>query len=218
MERCRAIVFDLDGTLVDSYGPITASLNAARATRGLPPVSEDQVRLEVGHGLESLVERHLGREHVERGVQAFRDAYARLYAAGTRPLPGVPEIPRRLHARGLRLAVASNKLAKFGRPIVAQVGLADVIPVVLGPDCGVPTKPSPEMLELALRELGVAPAEALYVGDMPLDVESARRAGLRHFVIPTGSADRATLLATPGACVLDDLAAVEAQIESVAGA
>ncbi len=218
MERCRAIVFDLDGTLVDSYGPITASLNAARATRGLPPVDVAQVRREVGHGLESLVARHVGSEHVEHGVQAFREAYARLFASGTLPLPGVPEIPRRLHARGLRLAVASNKLARFGRPIVAQVGLADVIPVVLGPDCGVPTKPSPEMIHAALRELGVAPADALYVGDMPLDVESARCAGVRHFVVPTGSADRATLLATPGARVLDDLAAVEAQIEPTAGA
>ncbi len=208
MYECRAIVFDLDVTLVDSYAPITASLNAARASFGLPPVTVEQVRREVGHGLESLVELHLGPERVDEGVRAFRAAYEHLFADGTRPLRGVPEVPLDLARRGFRLAVASNKPARFGRRIVEQVGLGDAIPVVLGPDSGVPTKPDPAMLHLALDRLGVAPADAIYVGDMPLDVESARRAGLRYLLVPTGSATLAELELTPCARIVADLFAL----------
>jgi phosphoglycolate phosphatase len=206
--RCRAVVFDLDGTLVDSYGPIATSLNAARAAFGLAPVPESQVRREVGHGLETLVARHLGAGNVAEGVRVFRATYEDVFAAGTRPLPGVPEVPAELAARGIRLAVASNKPARFGRRIVAQVGLGEAIAVVLGPDCGVPTKPDPAMLRRAMRELGVVPDETIYVGDMPLDVVTAREAGVRNLLVPTGSASLQDLLATAGAVVVEDLAAV----------
>lgn len=212
MFACRAVIFDLDGTLVDSYGPITLALNAARAAFGLQAVPEERVRRDVGHGLEQLLEDHLGAARVADGVRVFRATYEQVFAAGTTPLPGVPEIPRALALRGLRLAVASNKPARFGRRIVDQIGLAQEIPVVLGPDSGVPPKPAPPMLQLALRELGVAADEAVYVGDMPLDVETARQAGVRHLLVPTGSATLDELRATPGAHVVRDLAEVADRI------
>ncbi len=203
MARYRAVIFDLDGTLVDSYEPITVSLNAARAHFGLPPVSVDQVRREVGHGLEALVALHLGEERVAEGVRVFRETYARVFREGMRPIPGAVEAARELARRGLALAVCSNKPSRFGRPILDAVGLGpEVVPVVLGPEDGVPTKPEPPMLRRAMELLGVPPEDTVYVGDMPLDVESARRADSTHFLVPTGSATLEQLVATPGARIV----------------
>ncbi len=205
MARYDAVIFDLDGTLVDSYQPITVSLNAARARFGLPPVSVDQVRREVGHGLEALVALHLGDERVAEGVRVFRETYGRVFRDGMHPIPGAVEAVRELARRGLRLAVCSNKPSRFGRPILESVGLGpDLVPVVLGPEDGVPTKPDPAMLRRAMELLRVTPGRTVYVGDMPLDVESARRAGVEHFLVPTGSASLEELVRTPGARIVPD--------------
>jgi 2-phosphoglycolate phosphatase len=208
----RAIVFDLDGTLCDSYAPITTSLNAARAAFGLPPVTLQQVKREVGRGLESLVEDHLGADRVADGVAIFRATYATVFLEGTKPLDGVPDVLQRLARRGIELAVASNKPARFGRPIIERLGLAQAVRIVLGPEPEVPPKPEPQMLLRACRELGVTPQQALYVGDMPLDIESARRAGLAYALVATGSADREELEACSNAPVLADLWDLEASL------
>lgn len=209
MNEFLAVIFDLDGTLVDSYAPIATSLNAARAAFGLPEVALDRVRREVGHGLESLIASHLGPGRVDEGVRIFRARYGEVFAAGTRALPGVPEVPLELARRGYRLAVASNKPARFGRRIVEQVGLGAAIRLVSGPDDGVPPKPEPAMIERLMAGLATVPAQVLYVGDMPLDIESARRAGIRCALVPTGSATREELVeaaAGTGAALLDGLA------------
>ncbi len=208
----RAIVFDLDGTLCDSYAPITTSLNAARAAFGLEPVTLQQVKREVGRGLESLVEDHLGPDHVAAGVDVFRATYATVFLAGTKPLAGVPDVPQALAQRGIRLAVASNKPARFGRPIVDKLGLEQAVKVVLGPEPDIPPKPEPPMLLRACRELGVRPEDTLYVGDMPLDVESATRAGLAYALVATGSAERRDLEACSTAPVFADLRELQAAL------
>lgn len=200
------MVFDLDGTLVDSYGPITESLNHARAHFGFPPLAEDVVRKMVGHGLEDLMRQNLGADRVETGVALFRSHYEKVFLAGTRPLPGVPDVPLALASQGWRLGVASNKPARFGQRIVEKVGLSGAIAVILGPDCGVPPKPAPPMLQLAMQKLGVAPEQTVYVGDMPLDAETGRLAGVRQTILlPTGSAGREELENIPNTLTVKDL-------------
>lgn len=182
-------MFDLDGTLVDSYPAITQSLNHARALHGLPPLDEASVRRMVGHGLESLIAQQVGASHVATGVRAFREEYARVFAAGTTPLPGAVDTLRALHARGYALAVASNKPADFTERILASTGALGWFRAVFGPEGAGAPKPDPAMLHACLRALDVGAEEAVYVGDMVLDVETAARASVAVLLVPGGSAE-----------------------------
>ncbi len=201
----RGLVFDLDGTLIDSYGAIAASLNAARVRFGLEALSEPEVRRRVGHGLERLVAELVGPDRVEQAVRIFRDEYSRVYASGTSVLPGVAATLRALHERGYVLAVASNKPARFSRAILETLELIDLFVTVEGPDTAGVTKPEPAMVRRCLRAMRLQAGEAIYVGDMVLDVETANRAGLAVVLVPGGSCDRPSLAHT-GRPLLDSLA------------
>jgi len=201
----RGLVFDLDGTLVDSYQAIAASVNEARATFGLVPLLVDEVRRRVGRGLESLMEDMVGRERVEEGVAVFRRHYAGIFAASTSALPGALPTLRELRRRGYRLAVASNKPARFGEPILRGLGMRGFLDAVEGPDTAGSTKPHPAMIERCLREMGVQPSEAIYVGDMVLDVETGERAGIDVVLVAGGSSSLEDLRGT-GRAVLSSVA------------
>jgi phosphoglycolate phosphatase len=203
-DRVRAIVFDLDGTLVDSYAPIAESLNRARAAFSLPALAAEEVRRRVGHGLESLIADLVGPDRVDEGVRVFREHYAASYAAGTFALPGVEAALERLEDRGYRMAVASNKPARFGRAILETLGLDGHLEAILGPDSVGHAKPHPAMLRSCLDRLGASADRAVYVGDMVLDVETAARAGLPVVLVAGGSSSVDALRAT-GETVLDSL-------------
>jgi len=200
----RAVAFDLDGTLVDSYRAIASSLNHARAHHDLAPLTESEARLRVGRGLESLIEELVGRDRVELGVRLFRSHYQKVYAEGTFLLPGVAETLEQLRSRGVRLSVASNKPARFGRPILERFGLLDHMDTVEGPDVAGRTKPDPAMLTRCMQAMQSTPATTLYVGDMLLDVESAARADLPVVLVAGGSSGDEELRTT-GQIVLRSL-------------
>ena len=183
----RGIVFDLDGTLVDSYGPIAASVNHAREHFGLSPLEPDTVRTRVGHGLESLIAELVGADRVSCGVRLFREQYARVFGEGTTLLPGVPRTLERLAAAGFRMAVASNKPARFSSAILDRLELAAVFSCVLGPDVVHSYKPDPLMLRECMKGMRLEREATVYVGDMLLDVETAERAGVPVLLVPGGS-------------------------------
>ncbi|HXI02824.1 MAG TPA: HAD-IA family hydrolase, partial [Candidatus Saccharimonadales bacterium] len=183
----KGIVFDLDGTLIDSYEAITDSLNAALRAADLPPMKVDAVRGMVGMGLETLIARAMGEERVAEGVRVFREHYDRVCVAGTSVLPEVAETLDALHRRGYRMAVASNKPAHFGWRLLEGLHLRRFMTCVLGPDVVANRKPHPEMVFRAMREMQTGTRDTLYVGDMDVDVETARAAGVPVIVVPTGS-------------------------------
>jgi phosphoglycolate phosphatase len=190
------LVFDLDGTLVDSYSAIAASLNHARSSFGLPPLPTAQIRRTVGRGLERLVADLLGAERAVEGVRRFREHYGRTFRSSTRALPGARATLRTLHRRGYRMAVASNKPARFGASILSDTGMLPYLLEVQGPDRAGTTKPEPTMIRNCLQAMELSAAEALYVGDMVLDVESAARAGLPVVLVEGGSSTSAELRST----------------------
>lgn len=198
------MIFDLDGTLVDSYEAIAASLNRARTAFDLPPLTCDAVRRNVGHGLEQLIADLVGPESVADGARIFREHYAEICSETTRRLPGVSAALDALARRGYRMTVASNKPARFGRRILDELGLLSRFAAVHGPDTVGRHKPDPAMLRACLRAMSLAPREAVYVGDMPLDVRSAFRAAVPVVLVAGGSSGRDELAAT-GQTVIDGL-------------
>jgi phosphoglycolate phosphatase len=173
------VVFDLDGTLVDSWRDLASSANALLEGCGARPLPAREVAAMVGDGAATLVERVCRAA----GVEPPPDALARFLAIydghlldSTRPYPGVPELLARLAARG-PLAVLTNKPAAATRKILEGTGLARFFRTVVAGDGPLPRKPDPAGLRHLMAEAGAAPATTLLVGDAGVDVETARRAG-----------------------------------------
>jgi phosphoglycolate phosphatase len=181
------VLFDLDGTLIDSYPAIAASVNHVRAGHGLPPLAEAEVRRHVGRGPAYLLAHTVGIGDNDTNVAAYRAHHPSVFHQGTRLLPGVAEALAALHRRGLLLGVCSNKPVAFTRELVAFLGIGDYLALLLGPEDVARPKPAPDMLLAALKRLGVSAGDVLYVGDMVVDIDTARAAGVAVWVVATGS-------------------------------
>lgn len=180
----RAALFDFDGTLADSFAAITSSTNHVRAGYGLPPLPEGEVRKYVGYGLTHLMADLVPGAPVEEAVGRYREHHARVMLAETRLMPGVAETIPELARRGLCLGVCSNKRVEFTRELVRALGLGEYFACVLGPDdVGQRAKPDPAMLLEGLSRLKVSANETVYVGDMVVDVQTARAAGVPVWLI-----------------------------------
>ena len=209
--RYKAILFDLDGTLLDTLEDLAAAANRALDTLGLPAHPTDAYRVFVGDGLRTLAERILPGEQrsaarVDALVAAFEREYSRTWNERTAPYAGVPEMLDRLTTGGYRLSVLSNKPDAFTRLCVEQLLPHWTFAPLYGQRPGVPKKPDPAAALAIAAELGLAPAEVLYLGDTATDMHTARAAGMEAVGVLWGfrSADelRAAgarhLLAHPG--------------------
>lgn len=180
-----AVVFDLDGTLIDSLPDIAAALNGLMERRGLPVFGADAVRRMIGKGVPVLVQRGFAANGValegarfEAEVEAYLAIYEPRAALETRPYPGVEAEMRRLAAAGVRMAVCTNKPAAISREILERFGLLSYCDAVIGGDHGVPRKPAPDLLLATLATMGARPTDAVMVGDSEADVAAARAAGV----------------------------------------
>jgi 2-phosphoglycolate phosphatase len=209
---CRAVLFDLDGTLIDSYAAIAASINHVRAHYGLPPLPTDDVRQLVGHGLMVTIGRVVPGADAEEAAALYREHHPSVMFQMTRLLPGVAaELPV-LKSRGLRLAVCSNKPVAFSKRLTAALKVAELFDQVLGPEDVPEPKPAPDMLWEGMRRMSVTTPESLYVGDMTVDIDTARAAGVRVWAVTTGSDSRATLERARPDALLDTLEGFAARV------
>ena len=183
----KAVVFDLDGTLIDSYEAIASSVNHVRAARHLPLMSQEEVRRFVGRGAEYLVSETVPSGSLAENVQLYKLHHPSVMAALTRLLPDVKEMLDQLHAHGIVLAVCSNKPVAFSLELLEHLGLNGLFATVVGPEDAPRPKPAPDMLEEAVRRIGLPRSQVLYVGDMVIDIETARGADIAVWTVPTGS-------------------------------
>lgn len=189
----RVVLFDFDGTLADSYPAITASVNHVRARHGLPPLSAEEVRPHVGRGPDHLLTMTVPGADPKIEWGHYRAHHPSVLRSGTQLLPGARETLAALRDRQILAGVCSNKPRIFTAELLEFLGLAPFISVVIGPEDVPRAKPEPDMLNAALSRLDVRPEHALYVGDMVVDIQTARAAGMKVWIVPTGS-DKRTVL------------------------
>lgn len=200
----RLAVFDLDGTLVDSVDDLAASVNHALAELRLPPRSPGEIRGFVGEGARRLVERAVDPRDdlVEPALALWRDHYDAHCLDRTRLYPGVAAA---LAGAGRLLAVHTNKPGLLARKILSGLGVASRLVAVVGGD-DAPRKPDPTGTLEIMARAGASPADTIFVGDSPVDVRTARAAGVALVAVTWGLSSRAEL-ARAGATVFADDAA-----------
>jgi phosphoglycolate phosphatase len=186
----QAVIFDLDGTLVDTVGDLAAALNRTLVELDLAPHPPEAVRGMVGGGLAKLLERAVAA-HAARFDAARMDAaasrllehYATAPAMLSRPYPGAAETLRDLHRAGIACGLCTNKPDAISRDLLQALGLAGAFGCILGAGAELPKKPDPAGLHRVLADLDVEPSRAIMVGDSHTDVKTARAAGLGGMIL-----------------------------------
>ncbi len=192
MADMRAVVWDLDGTLLNTLDDLAASVNHALAVHGMPRRTRDEVRRFVGNGVANLVARSVPEgtpaDKTAMVLDTFRAHYAQHNMDNTAPYPGIPEGLAALKAMGVPMAVVSNKLEPAVE-VLRQHFFADTLAVAIGDVPGRPVKPAPDSTLAALTRLGVAPEQALFVGDSEVDVLTAQNVGMPMLAVSWGFRD-----------------------------
>jgi phosphoglycolate phosphatase len=194
----RAVVFDLDGTLVDSVADVAAALAAVLREAGIHPLSEDEVRGLMGHGAPGLLRGALRLRRCDSTEAAwmtrrFLDRYAAAPAVRSTAYPGAVEAVAALAAAGIPVGICTNKAAWTARSVLRELGFAPHVGALVGGDSGHGMKPDPEPLLACIAALGATPEGTIYVGDHPVDIATARAAGVRVLAVPFGYGDVAAL-------------------------
>ncbi|MEA5016572.1 MAG: HAD family hydrolase [Candidatus Limiplasma sp.] len=179
MPRYTTILFDLDGTLLDTLDDLWGSCNFALRSCDMPERSREEVCRFVGNGVGNLIRRAVPMgtdpEQCARTLEAFKLYYAQHNADLTRPYDGIPEMLEELRKLGCKLGIVSNKNDENVKKLsLEQFG----IEAALGEVPGVPRKPAPDGVRMLMEALGADPRRTLYVGDSDVDIETARNAGL----------------------------------------
>jgi phosphoglycolate phosphatase len=187
------IVFDLDGTLVDTAPDLTASLNHVLASERRPPIPAQTVRMIVGHGARALIERgftETGEPVLPETLNGLVDRFVRYYAAhiadDSAVFPGVREALGRLKDAGAALAVCTNKPEGLARALLDAVDLTAYFAAVTGGDTLAVKKPDPAIYRETIRRAGKADGMSVMVGDSPTDVATARAAGVAVIAVTFG--------------------------------
>ena len=203
------VIFDLDGTLLNTLADLAAALNFALAQKNLPRRSVDEVRQFIGNGIFKLIQRGVPAGSSEELIQQVYADFIFYYEAHsadlTVPYPGIPELLRNLREQGCRLGVVSNKADEAVQTLTARF-FPGLLSAVRGEQAGIPCKPAPDMLEKIKAQLGLGPQTACcYVGDSGVDVEAAANAGLDFVGVAWGYRGR-RFLQQCGARVIVDSA------------
>lgn len=184
------LIFDLDGTLIDSRLDLANSVNATRDSLGMPPIGNETVYSYVGNGVAVLIKRALGdgasEETLQTAQQFFLDYYRQHMLDFTTLYPGTTEALARLAGAGLKLAVLTNKPVRFSQSIVEGLGIAPYFLHVYGGNSFEQKKPHPMGIEVLMAECGTARENTVMIGDSSVDVQTARNAAVHAWGVSYG--------------------------------
>lgn len=215
------VVFDLDGTLVDTAPDLIATLNAVLAQQGVAPVSFDEARGMIGGGVKLLLERALvahGARFTPDDLNALYHIYLDLYAASiaerSRPFPGVVDALDALAAQGCTFAVCTNKLEWLSLRLLDALGLTERFAAICGQDTFAIPKPDPEMFRRTVARAGGDPGRSLMIGDSRTDIDTARAAGAPVVAVDFGYTETPVALLSPDRVIshYDQLPAIAAEL------
>lgn len=196
--KVKAIIWDLDGTLLNTLDDLAGSTNAALAMNGMPVRTTDEVRRFVGNGIHKLIERampELGAEHPK--FQVVLDSFVAHYGEHskdhTKPYDGIIDVLDKLTARGVKIAIVSNKI-DFAVKALSKDYFGDRMLSAVGDDPSRRKKPAPDSVLEAMRQMGVSPDETIYIGDSDVDVITARNAGIPCIAVTWGFRSEESLI------------------------
>ena len=204
--RHKLVLFDLDGTLLDTIDDLSEAVNYALRLRGLPLHTRDEYMSMVGHGVRNLVLQALPSElqaddaKVDDALADFKSYYTAHIDVHTRPYPGMLELVGRLNKEGVLMAVASNKFQEGTEYLVNKLFPGIPFVSILGNRPGCPLKPDPEIVGEVLRVSGIDPSDAVMVGDSATDMKTAANGGIEGIAVSWGYRP---LKGTPGITVVD---------------
>ncbi len=180
-KKIRAVMFDLDGTLLDTAPDFIAVVNALLDENHRPPLADEKIRASVSHGSRALVMTAFNIEDTHADFQPLRARLLELYinhiAVFTKPFAGIESLLRNLEKNNILWGIATNKPETYTTPLLAQIHLQPAPASVICPDHVKEAKPHPESLFLASNQLGCTPQEIIYIGDHARDIECGKRAG-----------------------------------------
>ena len=207
--KYKAVIFDLDGTLLDTIEDLGTAVNFALERRGFPLHSFADYRQKVGHGIRNLVtvslpfEKQSDEALIDECLADFREYYTGHIDVHTRPYPGMVELVARLDAEGVKMAIASNKFQAGTETLVAEFFPGIQFVAVLGNREGFPLKPDPEIVGEVLRKAGCSRSEAVMIGDSMTDMKTAENGGIDTIAVSWGYRQ---MEGTPGITVADSAA------------
>lgn len=204
------VIFDLDGTLLNTLEDLKEAVNVAMRLHGFPLHTTEWTRAHIGHGVANLVREAVPANFRDEDLAAdclpfMVSYYSSHLDVYTQPYPGMQDLVRRLAAAGVRTAVCSNKFQEGAERLVRKY--YPEIGIIFGAREGMPLKPDPEVVKLICKEAGVAPEHAVVVGDSATDMKTAENAGADGIAVSWGFRDRSSLKAAPR--IADDAAQLE---------
>jgi phosphoglycolate phosphatase len=199
----KAVLFDLDGTLVDTAPDLGYALNLQRANHGLPPLADAVIRPQASHGARGLLGIGFDLHPDDARFAHMREEFLQLYADNicrhSRPFPGILELLTELEARQLKWGVVTNKPARFTEPLMSVLDLAERAACIVSGDTCPQSKPHPAPMLCAAELCGATPAQCLYLGDAERDIQAASAAAMPALVAAWGYLDAADQPHTWGA-------------------
>ena len=215
MRQIKLIIFDLDGTLVNAYRAVSRSLNFALKKMGYSALPHVTIKRNVGWGDKNLISKFVKPQDVARALAVYRRDHQKALKESVLFLPGAKKVLKELKKKHYRLAIASNRPTKFTEIILKHLKVRNMFECVLCADKVKRPKPAADLLKGILEKAQLKPSQALYIGDMTIDITTGMRARVKTIAVATGSCTKKELLGLKPLSVIHHLKDLMPLVEKI---